>query len=143
MDILIAVLIIYSILLAIWWIICKISSNNAISTKQRAHFDITEMLDVALMRFWRFASYCALAGLIIWLFLIGKWYLAILPLLWYVKVFWFGSIFYFPFNLIESHYMAKVELVFGRARARKNQNDRAKQIAKMKEKNWTIPDKMK
>ena len=143
MDILIAVLIIYFILLVIWWIICKISSSNAISTKQRAHFDITEMLDIALMRFWRFVSYCTLAGLIVWLFLAGKWYFAILPLLWYVKVFWFGSIFYLPFNLIESHYMAKVELVFGHIRAHKNQNDRAKQVAKMKEKNWTIPDKMK
>lgn len=95
------------------------------------------------MRFWRFISYCALASLIIWLILIGKWYFAFIPLFWNFKVFWFGSIFYLPFNLIESHYLAKVEMVFGRDRAIKNAKERNKQVEQMKQNNWTIPDKMK
>ncbi len=143
MFIVICILAIYLLLLIIWWILCAVSSKNAISSGERANFDFTEMLDIGLMRFWRFISYCALAGLIIWLILIGKWYFAILPLLWYIKVFWFGSLFYLPFNLVESHYMAKVELVYGHKRARQNANDREKQIQKMEENGWTIPDKMK
>lgn len=143
MGIIITILVIYFILLLIWWLICAASSKNAINSSKRAHFDFTEMLDIGLMRFWRFISYCGLAGLIVWLILIGKWYFAILPLLWYVKVFWFGSIFYLPFNLIESHYMAKVEVVFGRQHARENYKGKTKQIEQMKKNGWTIPDKMK
>lgn len=143
MFIAIYILGIYLVLLIIWWIICIISSKNAISSGERAHFDFTEMLDIGLMRAWRFISYCALAGLIIWLILIGKWYFAFIPLLWYIKVFWFGSLFYLPFNLIESHYMAKVAIVFGHKRAAKNSHERSQQVENMKKNNWTIPDKMK
>lgn len=143
MSIIIAILIIYIILLAIWWIICAVSSKNSINSRKRAHFNITEIIDLGLMRFWRFISYCTLAGLIVWLILVGKWYLAFLPLFWNIKVFWFGSLFYLPFNLIESHYLARVEMVFGRDRAIKNAKERHEQINKMKQNNWTIPDKMK
>ena len=143
MPIVIIVLAIYLVLLIIWWIICAVSSKNAINSMQRTHFDITEMLDLGLMRVWRFISYCALAGLIIWLILIGKWYFAFIPLLWYIKVFWFGSLFYLPFNLIESRYMAKIAIVFGHKRAAKNSHERSQQVENMKKNNWTIPDKMK
>ena len=143
MSIIIAILAIYITLLAAWWIICAISSQNALKSRKRAHFNVTEFLDLGLMRFWRFVSYCVLAGLIIWLFLIGKWYFAILALFWNIKIYWFGSFFYLPFNIIESHYLARVELSFGKERARKNTKERGKQIEKMKQNNWTIPDKMK
>lgn len=143
MIIAICILAFYLLLLIIWWILCVISSKNAINSGKRAHFDFTEMLDVGLMRFWRFVSYCTLAGLVVWLILIGKWYFAIIPLLWNIKVFWFGSLFYLPFNLIESRYMAKVELVYGHQRAKQNAAERNRQIQTMKNNNWTIPDKMK
>ena len=143
MFIAICILAFYLLLLIIWWILCAISSKNAIKSGKRAHFDFTEMLDVGLMRFWRFVSYCTLAGLVVWLILIGKWYFTIIPLLWNIKVFWFGSLFYLPFNLIESRYMAKVELVYGHQRAKQNAAERNRQIQTMKNNNWTIPDKMK
>lgn len=134
---------IYLATILIWWAICAISAKNSINSRKRAHFNVTEVLDLGLMRFWRFFSYCSLAALIIWLILIGKWYFAFIPLFWNIKVFWFGSLFYLPFNLIESHYMAKVEMVFGRDRAIKISQERNKQIETMKKNNWTIPDKMK
>lgn len=143
MSIIIAILVIYIVLLIIWWILCAVSSKNSINSRKRAHFNVTEFLDLGLMRFWRFVSYCSLTGLIIWLILIGKWYFAFLPLFWYFKVFWFGSLFYLPFNIIESHYLARVELSFGRERAYKNAKERSRQIEKMKQNNWTVPDKMK
>ena len=143
MFIAICIIAVYLILLLVWWIICAIASNNAIKSNHRAHFDFVEMLDIGLMRFWRFISYTTLAGLVIFLVLIGKWYLAIIPILWNIKVFWFGSLFYFPFNLIESRYMARVGTVFGIQHAIKQQQDRKKQIDTMKEKGWTIPDNMK
>lgn len=134
---------IYLAAILIWWLICAISAKNSINSRKRAHFNITEVLDLELMRFWRFFSYCSLAALIIWLVLIGKWYLAFIPLFWNIKVFWFGSLFYLPFNLIESHYLAKVEIVFGHDRAIKISQERNKQVETMKKNNWTIPDKMK
>ena len=145
MDILkflIPILGVYLVLLLIWWIICKISSSNAINSRKRAHFDVVEMLDIAVLRFWRFVSFCALAGLIVWLVLIGRWYFAVLPLFWFIKVWWFGSIFYIPFNIIESHYMAKVEVCFGHKHAVKAYSDRNKQVQAMKDRGWTVPDKM-
>lgn len=143
LKILIPIICIYVFVLIIWWIICKTSSSNAIDSKKRAHFDVVEMIDIAIMRFWRFVSYCVLAGLIVWLVLVGYWYFAILPLLWFAKVWWFGSLFYLPFNIVESHYMAKVELCFGHKHAIKAYSDRNKQVEAMKERGWTVPDKMK
>jgi hypothetical protein len=143
MFIAICILAIYLLLLLAWWLICAISAKNAIRSSQRTHFNITEMLDIGLMRFWRFVSYCTLAGLIIWLFLIGKWYFAIPAIFWNIKIYWFGSLFYLPFNLIESHYMAKVAVFFGAKQSRQNAQNRNAQIQKMQEKGWTIPDKMK
>jgi len=143
MIIAITIFCIYLAFILLWWILCAISSKNAISSSKRAHFDFVEILDIGLMRFWRLVSYASLAGLILFLILIGKWYFAILPLFWYIKVFWFGSIFYLPFNLVESHYMAKVATVFGTKQTIKDSHSRQKQINSMKEKGWTIPDSMK
>ena len=143
LGILIAIVGIYVFLLVIWWIICLVASKNAINSRHRAHFDFVEMLDVAVMRFWRFIGFCVLAGIIVWLILIGKWYFAIIPALWTIKVWWFGSFFYFPFNLIESHYMAKVQFVFGMKHTIEHSKDRAKQVQSIKDRGWTVPDKMK
>ena len=142
MIIAITIFCIYLAFILLWWILCTIAAKNAIKSNHRAHFDFVEMLDIGLMRFWRFVSYCALAGLIVWLVLIGRWYFAIPALLWYIKIYWFGGIFYLPFNLVESHYMAKVAMHFGAKHYRKSSNERASQIQKIKEKGWTIPDKM-
>lgn len=143
MIIAITIFCIYLAFILLWWILCAISSKNAIRSSKRAHFDFVEMLDIALMRFWRFVSYATLAGLMLFLILIGKWYFAIIPLFWYIKVFWFGSFFYLPFNIVESHYMAKVAVVFGAKQAVKDSHNRQKQVNTMKEKGWTIPDSMK
>jgi len=123
LNILLVVLSVYGVLLAIWWLICCSASKKAISSKNRAHFDFIEMLDLLVLNFWRFVSYCALGALILWLFLIGRWYLSIFPLLWFVKVWWFGSLFYLPFNIIESHFGGKVEVFYGAIHRRELAND--------------------
>jgi hypothetical protein len=134
---------IYVAFLIIWWLVCAIASKNAIRSQSRAHFDVVEIIDIGLMRFWRFVSYCVLAAFILWLILIGRWYFGVLAIFWFAKIWWFGSIFYLPFNIIESRYMARVAMVFGAKHAIKASKDKQKQVQQMKDRGWTVPDGMK
>lgn len=123
LKIVLPILGIYLVLILVWWLICSSAAKKAISREKRAYFDFVEMLDLLQMKFWRFISYCCLMGIILWLLLIGKWYFVFLPILWFTKVWWFGSLFYLPFNLVESRYGGRVSVFFGIKHENERRND--------------------
>lgn len=110
---------------------------------KRSRFDIVEVIDIGVARLWRLFSIVLLVSAVIWGIGLGFWWLIPIALILMIRLYFFVSVFYIPFNFIESRYAAKVEYVFGRKKRMEIRKDRENQIKKMKENSWTIPDKMK
>ena len=135
--------VVYVGLLLIWWLICSAFCRSALKSMKRSRFDLVEMLDIGVNRLWRLFSFALLASGVIWGLTLGFWWLIPIALILMLRLYFFVSVFYIPFNFIESHYAAKVEYVFGRQKRAEIRKDRDAQIKKMKENSWTIPDSMK
>jgi hypothetical protein len=142
-DVIIIFAIIYVSMLVVWWLLCLGFSKSAIRSSNRYKFDFVEMLDIGLVRLWRLFEFALLASMAIWGWGLGFWWLIPIALILMARLYFFVSFFYIPFNLIESRYAARVEYFFGSKNRAKQRKDKEAQIKKMKENNWTIPDKMK
>ncbi len=143
LDVIIIFSAIYVVMLLVWWLFCAGFCKSALKSMKRSRFDIVEVIDIGVARLWRLFSIVLLVSAVIWGIGLGFWWLIPIALILMIRLYFFVSVFYIPFNFIESRYAAKVEYVFGRKKRMEIQKDRENQIKKMKENSWTIPDKMK